>query len=153
MVDLLCQLTGDTGPGELLGVTPAKGKMASPSFLVRFADGIACTVTGLDLDYHSIDIAVHFERGRASVIYGGATELREQVIENPLYPGFYRLAPDPGATTASIELEKDAQAVFPAMLDDLIQAHGAGRNPVSSLATALASQELVDRVLAAAARA
>lgn len=153
MMDLLYQLMGETGRGELLGVSPATGKMASPSFLVRFANGVTCNVTGLEIDYHSIDIAVHFERGRASVIHGGATELREQVIENPLYPGYYRLAQDLGTTSTSAELEKEAQAVFPAMLDDLIQAHASGRNPISSLATALASQELVDRVLATTAGA
>lgn len=151
MLDMLCQLMGDAGHCQLLGVTPTEAKPASPSFLLRFADGVTCAVTGLQLDYHSIDITAHFARGRISVLYGGASELREHVIENPLYPGFYRLAQDIGTTSSSEELQADAQAVFPAMLQDLIQAHASGRDPVSSLDSALASQDLVDRVLAAAA--
>lgn len=150
LIDVLFQLLGDS-PYELVGVTPASGPAASPSFLLQFDGGIPCTVTGLSLDHHSIDLTVHFAAGRASVLYGGASEVREFRIENPLYPGFYRLAPDPTAEANAPALLKDAQATFPSMLDDLITAHRDGREPASSLTSSLAAQELVERVLSLAA--
>ena len=147
LIDLLFDLLGEDAPYELCGVTPADGPAASPSFLLRFANGVDCVVTGLDLDYHSIDITVHFAAGRAAVLYGGVVEIRERRIENPFYPGFFRLDTDSSHAAPQADLEQDANAAFPRMLTDLIEAHAAGRSPRSTLATAVTAQALVDRIL------
>lgn len=153
LVDLLFQLLGDETACDLHGVTPAAGPTASPSFLLQFAGAIPCAVTGLTLDYHSIDMTAHFAAGRASVLHGGAAEIRETRIENPLYPGFFRLTSDPTLTASAKALEQEAQSVFPTMLDDLIVAHMAGHEPASSLRTAVMAQAVVEQVLAAAGQA
>lgn len=150
LIDFLFQLVGNQSAYDLLGVSGAQGQNASPSFILRFADGPTCIVTGLDLPYHSIDITVHLTTGRHSVIYGGARAVREDVIENPLYPGFYRLQCRDCDDDVAGVLDREAQAVFPAMLSDLVNAYEKGREPASSLSTAVASQLLVDRVLALA---
>jgi predicted dehydrogenase len=152
LVDLLFYLLGETVDYEISGVTPANGPMASPSFLLRFDLGIDCVATGLPLDHHSIDVTVHFSAGRASVLYGGATSVTERRIENPLFPGFFRLAVDTGETGGIEQLGDDAGAVMPRMLDDLIAAHEAGVAPMSNLETAVKSQTLVERLLAQAGK-
>lgn len=152
LVDLIMYLLGDTSLPTIRGVAGGIANPASPSFVLGTGGGLTCSAIGLDLDHHSIDVTVHFEAGRQSVLYGGARELRERRIENPLYPGFYRLAPE-GDLASEPELSRDAMDVFPHMLEDLISAHNAGQQPLSSLNTAVASQVLVEDILSQIDRA
>lgn len=147
LVDLLFQLLGTNAGPRLDGVTPSTANPPSPSFLLMFAGEVPCTVIGLALDHHSIDITLHFTAGRASVLYGGASEIRETRIENPLYPGFYRLAPDASMAAGEDVLRMEALQAFPAMLSDLIGAHEQQIQPASSLESALAAQALVEQIL------
>lgn len=151
LVDLVLQLLGDVPP-RLRGVTarsaPVHVPEPSPSFLLQTEAGLPVTVTGLDADHHSIDLTVHFGAGRLSVLYGGLAMRAERRIPNPMFPGFFRLAPDPGYPVESPgALAASMGQVFPAMLADLRAAHAGGGAPLSTLHSAAAGQSIVAAVL------
>lgn len=145
MVDLILWLLKDQMP-DLLGVVPGllppvHVQEASPSFLLKGAGNVPVTVTGLDLQYHSIDIVVHYSNGRRAVRHGGQTSLTEVKIPNPLFPGFYYLTSEHGPQ----DVKNEVGFAFPAMVNDLL--HGGGEQPLSNLRSAGLGQSIVAQVL------
>lgn len=145
MIDLILWLLGDRVP-SLIGVVP--GPLLAthvtepcPSFLLQGEGNVPVTVTGLDLDYHSIDIVVHYSAGRRAVRHGGLTTLSEVKTPNPLFPGSYYLHSVNGAQNVQKELGK----VFPIMLQDLL--YGNEDQPLSNLESAVLGQSIIAQVL------
>lgn len=150
LIDLLFYLFGDEIKWQLSCQTSEPPMQycqePSPSFLIEIDGGPVCTVTGLDLPYHSIDVAIHFDDGRASVLYGGLQETWEKRIENPLFSGFCCLQYPEGGHSQKIDPSAEMRQVFPAMLNDLIAASRSETAPASSLVSARAGQALVKAV-------
>ena len=145
MVDLILWLLEDQMP-DLLGVMPGPlppvhVQEPCPSFLLQGAGNVPVTVTGLDLLYHSIDIVVHYSKGRRAVRHGGQTLLAEAKTPNPLFPGFYHLTSEHGPQNRKNEVG----SAFPAMVHDLL--HGDGDQPLSNLGSAGLGQSIVAQVL------
>ncbi|MFA4981111.1 MAG: Gfo/Idh/MocA family oxidoreductase [Candidatus Omnitrophota bacterium] len=141
ILDMAFFLTGDKVDAVIGPVSPASGS-ANPSFMMKLAGGIPCSVSGMDLPYHCIDVSVTCERGRASIIHGGMKTVWEMKEEHELFPGFYRLRDaaknliGPGGFKGSMT----------AALGDIINAHEKRREPVSSLRTARRSQLVMEEV-------
>ncbi len=148
MLDLVSALSDDA-PVHVLGVsqnpTCRHSQEPSPSFLLQSQAGLTISVTGLDLDHHSIDITTHHTRGRQSVLYGGATYRQERTAPNPLFPGFFRLFPDRAEGPSQTILDQQTRHVFPMMLEDLIS--GAAPQPRSNLTSAANGQRIMEAVL------
>lgn len=145
MVDLILWLLGDRIP-SLIGVVPSSALATDiteqcPSFLLQGVGNVPVTVTGLDLDYHSIDIVVHYSTGRRSVRHGGQTALTEVKTPNPMFAGFYYLHSVHGSQNVQNEVGK----VFPVMLQDLL--FGDEDQPLSNLDSAVLGQSIVAQVL------
>ena len=145
MVDLILWLLKDQMP-DLLGVVPGPlppvyVQEPCPSFLLQGAGNVPVTVTGLDLQYHSIDIVAHYSKGRRAVRHGGQTLLAEVATPNPLFPGFYYLTSEHGPQN----LNNEVGSAFPAMVHDLL--HGGGDQPLSNLKSAGLGQSIVAQVL------
>lgn len=143
MVDLALSVLGDgdVTVGDVVpGPPPEHVSEACPSFVLRGPEGVPATVLGMDLDHHSIDITVHRTRGRRSVLYGGVHTQVDMVVPNPLFPGYFRLAP-----TSKGQHDGEASTVFPMMLRDLLSDGPA--QPLSNLDTAAAGQAIIDEVL------
>lgn len=141
ILDALDFILGLQAPLRLEAVMPGPGGQ-NPSFGLRRADGLAIWVAGAWLPYHNIDIALTFEHGRASVLYGGMGVAWESAVEHELYPGFFRLQPDQDHGLGPAGL---AGAMSQA-LDDLIQAHQSARPPISSLASARRTMALIEQI-------
>lgn len=120
---------------------PVHARELCPSFLLESSSGIPINVTGLDLDYHSIDILVHYSDGRREVRHGGQTKLFETKSPNPLFPSFYFLESEDGVQDISYEVE----SVFPVMLKDLL--NGSNKEPISNLTSAALGQSLIEKIL------
>ena len=112
-----------------------------PSFLLQSSSGIPINVTGLDVDYHSVDIVVHYCLGRRAVRHGGQTKLFENKCPNPLFPNFYYLSSEDGVQDIRYEVE----SVFSVMLKDLL--YGSKREPISNLNSAALGQALIEKIL------
>jgi predicted dehydrogenase len=76
--------------GQSLDLTYSDCDQKNPSAFFQ-AGNIKVFVHGQNVDYHNIDIVLTFTEGRASVLQGGKTLIEEQKIENPEFPGFFRL--------------------------------------------------------------
>jgi predicted dehydrogenase len=114
----------------------------NPSFSFKFSHGLPAIVTGMDLSYQCAEITVTFERGRATVLYAGASGRVEVQTEHEHFPGFYILTEINGHS-----LKPNSQnTYFSIALSDLMDAYESGRHPVSSLHTARKSQELWNAV-------
>lgn len=143
MIDILAYVLNEDPVVECVSLSHSR-MTANPTFLLRMSSGLSCTVTGLDMDMHSLDITAHFTRGRSSVWHGGFSEFSEVKIENALYPGFSRLIFDTDYQSANEQLIEENKGVMSILLDDLINAHEQGAQPCSNLSTALAAQSIVD---------
>lgn len=145
MVDLIVWLLRDQIP-DLFGVVPGPipptyVKEPCPSFLLQGAGNVPVTVTGLDLQYHSIDIVVHYAQGRRAVRHGGSTLISEFKTPNPWFPGFYYLTSENGPQN----VENEIGLAFPAMIKDLLS--GDREQPLSNLRSAGVGQAIVAKVL------
>lgn len=142
LLDLAFLLAGDEA-GCTLQWVDASASTTSPSFGLRFADGLQAVFQGDELPYHNIDVSALCEDGRLSILHGGLTTLVERRVEHELYPGFHRLAPvdedllGPGGLEGSM-----ARA-----LADLLASSERGVAPQSNLATARRSQDILEQVL------
>jgi len=145
LVDLLHFLTGIDSKGEIVRIED-RGTDSSPSFIYKTSE-LECTITGVDLDYHSIDISAHFTEGRIQILHGGLTEIIENKVSNSLYPGFSHLAVIPAQSRSRQELRSDISSVMSSLLNDLISSHCAECSPASDLRSSLVAQEIVERVL------
>lgn len=119
------------------------GDKMNPSFLLRFAGGVTCFVSGLNLPYHCIDISVTCESGRLSILHGGMRTRCEVKAGHELFPGFYRLTD----CTANILGDGGFRDGMRSALRDLIGSHRRNREPVSNLYTARKTLAVIEEVM------
>lgn len=106
------------------------------------AGNIQVTVTGYDLPYHLIEMRMTDDRGRLSLVRGGAELTWEAAEPNPLYPGFFRLRPPvdlEGLGQDGFTVDDAAYLMLSALVDDTIPSP-------SSLEDAWFAQSLLARV-------
>ncbi|RPI72848.1 MAG: gfo/Idh/MocA family oxidoreductase [Desulfobacteraceae bacterium] len=141
VIDMLFYIVGNGLEYEVNQIMTFR-ETSSPSFSLAFKNGIEVMVSGMALPYHCIDIALIFESGRASILYGGATMMLEKKIENEEYPGFYRLKNE--------KITNFEQGGFHGSMDralsDLIECHEGKNFPVSNLMTARNAQSVMHQV-------
>jgi len=127
---------------ELLWVECEKN-IENPDFVLRLSNQNIVHISGINSTFHNIDFSVTCQRARLSIIHGGMKVRVEDVRENDLFPGYYRLF-----DKNSGELGKEGfNYAFDNSLEDLIDSYEQKRQPKSNLMTALKSQELVEQVL------
>lgn len=141
LLDQLFFLTGADGY-ELLWIERG-GDPANPSFSLRLSTGQIAQVCGADLAYHTNDIAAICTEGTVSILRGGKRAVAERRVENALFPGFYDLQ----EMEHIISREASLDGYMQPALEDLLQSAAAGKEPRSSLVTALLTQRLLDDVL------
>ncbi len=141
ILDMLFFVAGDGGGHRMQWVSNA-GDSDNPSFGLTIG-GIEAVVTGADLPYHDIDIAITCDGGRFSVLHGGMTARVEERVEHELFPGFHRLR----------ELEDRDFSRLAGLgggmenaLADLLEAHDGGRAPISGLYSSRKTMALVGEV-------
>ncbi|MDR1611673.1 MAG: Gfo/Idh/MocA family oxidoreductase [Planctomycetota bacterium] len=140
LLDQLFHLSNSEGY-DLQWVEKTTG--GSPGFSLRLDDGTLVQASGADVPYHTNDIALVCERGIASVLRGGKIVKTELAGENDLFPGFYDLHDADGEDGAACPVE----GYMDAALADLVRCMESGRQPRSSLASALPSQKLLEDIL------
>ncbi len=142
MVDQAFFLLGDGGEAALLA-PPTRSSPLNPWFTFRIG-AVPVSVVGMDLPYHANDITITGTRARAAIVHGGMDLRLERLAEHELFPGFFRLvdAPTDGIGPA------DLGRTMINALADLIDAHEAGREPVSNLATARQTQHVIEEAFA-----
>ena len=141
MMDMLAFLFSDS-QFELVWVEQGS-KHNNPDFIVRLKSQILVHVVGIESSFHNIDLSITFEQARLSIYHGGMTLKVEEVKENDLFPGYYRLydiAPDALG-------EPGFDRAFDKALTDLTESYEQKRQPVSNLLTVLQGQKLVEDVL------
>lgn len=141
ILDMLFHVLGDEAESRLLWVSPTSAP-DNPSFFMTIG-GVEVVVTGTELPYHNIDIAMTCEEGRLSVLHGGMTGVVERKTEHELFPGFYRLKQRGDEGFAG--LAGLAHAMENA-LADLIDSHEQRRPPASNLHSASRSMALIHQV-------
>lgn len=140
ILDLIFFLFGDK-PCEVVWLD-CQGSSENPDFILRFDNKTLIHVSGIDSQFHNIDVSVTFEEGRVSIVHGGMTLRVEEKREHELFSGYYRLvdvSPEilgPGGFGDS----------FDRALCDLIGSFEESREPLSNLATAYHAQSLVEKV-------
>ncbi len=127
---------------ELLWVEKGNN-LCNPNFTIQISDQLIAQVSGIDSKFHNIDIVITCEQGRLSIIHGGMTVRVEQVKENDLFAGYYRLYDMESTNLGSGGFD----CAFDVALKDLIQSFERDSQTISNLATALKSQALIEKVL------
>ena len=141
MIDMLVYLFPESKL-ELLWVE-VNHKSDNPDFVVQLSNQLIVHVSGIDATFHNIDVIVTCQKARLSIEHGGMTVRVEEVRENELFAGYYRL----------FDKESDDLGVagfnsaFDNALEDLIESYEQQRQPNSNLVTALRGQTLVEMVL------
>lgn len=147
LLDLLVWLMNERAPRvkSVFGCTEFSSHQGfNPSFLLEGHNEIPITVSGMTLNYHSIDMVVHYESGRRSVRHSGETYEAEIVQENKDYKGFFKLLRDQ-TNPQPISPKIQAAEVFSTMLIDLISKKK--KQPLSNLQTAKNCQIIIDEVM------
>lgn len=114
----------------------------TPSFLLEFANGVRVFVSGFDLSYHTGDIILTCEYGRASILSGGMETRVEIKSENELFSNFYRLK----ESNSDILGEGGLDDCFSAAISDLITSYEQGREPKSNLSTSRNTQCVMEHI-------
>ncbi len=141
MIDMLFYLFPESRP-KLLWVE-RDHKSDNPDFVLRLSNQLIVHVSGIDAAFHNIDVRVTCQKARLSIDHGGMTARVEEVRENELFAGYYRLCDE----------EPDDLGVagfnhaFDNALKNLIESYEQERQPNSNLVTALKGQEMVEKVL------
>ncbi|MFK7941515.1 MAG: Gfo/Idh/MocA family oxidoreductase [Paracoccaceae bacterium] len=140
LLDVLGFLFEVATPPPLEWLRPDAG--GNPSFGLMLGD-VPVTVTGHDLPYHAVDVAVTGAEGRMSVTRGGLDLVWEAACPNPDYPGFHHLAPPkpvPGFEDAGDWMRDGTFRALDALVAE-------GPPPASTLETAWFAQALMARAL------
>ena len=141
MLDQIGAVLGQSDVPELdwIDFTDAE----NPSFGFH-RGGTRVSVTGMDLPYHCIEIAVVLPGRRLSVVRGGM-ELREEPAQpNPDYPGFQQLGPVQQTGHAAVY----RAAALDGTYRNLCSLLEHSTEPPSTLVTSLFAARLLDRVAA-----
>jgi predicted dehydrogenase len=141
MIDLLFYLFPESR-SELLWVEHDP-KSDNPDFVLRLSNKLIVHVSGIDAAFHNIDVRVTCQKARLSIDHGGMTARVEEIRENELFAGYYRLY-DQQPDVLGVEGFNHA---FDNALDNLIESYEQRRQPNSNLVTALWGQTLVEKVL------
>lgn len=139
MIDVACFLTGDKDI-KFDKIICAKDKQ-NPSFRF-YANSLPVNVTGIDVDYHCLDISVIFENGRVIIGQNGMESTLEKRTEHEYFPGFYRLKKDEKSLLPTENMKES----FYNLLDDLISSFENKREPLSNLNSAILSQNIIEQV-------
>jgi predicted dehydrogenase len=118
-------------------------KPGNPDFVVRLSDKLIAHFNGIDSTFHNIDVRITCEKARLSIEHGGMELRVEEVLENDLFPGFYRLY-DKEVSQLGVPGFYHA---FDQALEDLIESYENDKQPMSNLKTALNGQIIVENVL------
>jgi hypothetical protein len=121
---------------DLIGFLLGDGKQ----FAKASYHGVPVTVSGAELPYHVQETEILCEEGHMLALQGGAALRIDPARPNPAYPGFMHIE------AGSVEAFDNPGHCFPAVLDDLLASHRAGRSPRSSLATALQAMEICEAI-------
>jgi predicted dehydrogenase len=140
MMDMLAYLFPEF-EYELLWVESGE-QLSNPDFIVRLSKEVIVHVCGIDSLFHNIDIRVTCEQGRLSIEHGGMTIRVEEVKENEMFPGFYRLYDKRQDDLGAGEFGH----AFDWALNDLIESFEQDRQPISNLLTAVKGQKLIEKV-------
>ena len=120
-----------------------KNKLNNPSFIYRLSDNLIVNVSGIESDFHNIDIRVVFEKARLSIEHCEMSVRVEKVSGNKLFPGFHLLK-DSNANDLGTP---GFNYAFDLALEDLIESNNKKCQPQSNLSTAFQGQLLVEKVL------
>ena len=120
-----------------------KNKPNNPSFIYRLSNNLIVNVSGIESDFHNIDIRVVFEKARISIEHCDMSIRLEKVSNNKFFPGF-RLLKDSNADEIGAP---GFNYSFDIALEDLIESNNKKYQPQSNLLTAFKGQELVEKVL------
>ena len=145
LLDLLFLLAGNRDDYKISVKSNIENE-TNTGFVIDFND-FQCVVTGVPVEYHSIDVTVHFEQARLSVLHGGSTEVLERKIPNELFPGFFRLSNVQSETKSACQLDKELRFAFKYLLDDLVRSYEQNTQPLSNMESSLHSQILLDRLI------
>ncbi len=140
LLDQLFFLT-DAEDYELLWLDKSVDR-ENPLFGLRLSTGHRVSVCGMDVPYHTNNINAVFDKGIVSIVFGGQKIRMEKSIINPIAPGFHKLEEtDTFSGVESISGHMDYA------LSDLLKAYQAGKQPISSLDTALLTQKILEETL------
>lgn len=114
----------------------------NPSFLLEFVNGPGVFVSGFDLSYHTGDIILTCEYGRASILSGGMETRVEMKSENEVFSNFYRLKEG----NSDILGEGGLDDCFSKAINDLITSYEQDREPKSNLSTSRNAQYVMDHI-------
>jgi len=118
-------------------------KPDNPDFVIRLSDKLIAHINGIVSNFHNIDIRITCEKARLSIEHGGMGLRVEEVLENDLFPGYYRLY-DKEISQLGIPYFNHA---FDKALANLIESYENDKQPISNLSTALEGQMIVENVL------
>jgi predicted dehydrogenase len=141
MVDMLVYLFPES-KFELLWVERYH-KLDNPDFVVRLSDRLVAHVIGVESTFHNIDVRVTCEQARLSIEHGGMTVRIEEVRENHLFSGYYRLYDKESGDLGAPGFDH----AFDKALEDLIESFEQEHQPNSNLMTAFKSQALIEGVV------
>lgn len=142
LIDLLGYLTDCHNGPDLDWVRRAETD--DPDFGLSL-NGVAVSVVGMDLPYHTIDLRVTFENGRVAITRGGLSVTVEAMRPNPAFPGFFHLEDDRDATRdmGFAPLVEGTYLNLCNLLDET-------QEPTCPIEAAQFSQDVLDRVFSGA---
>jgi len=141
MMDMLAYLFPQSSFGLLWVERNAQSD--NPDFVVQIEDGLIAHVSGIEVNYHNIDIIITCEKGRLSILHGGMSTRVEEVEENSMFAGFYRLNDKQSGELGMLGFSH----AFDRALEDLITSYESECQPSSNLESAIIGQILVEKVL------
>jgi predicted dehydrogenase len=118
-------------------------QLDNPDFVIQIEDGLIAHVSGIEANYHNIDITITCEKGRLSILHGGMSTRVEEVEENSMFAGFYRLN---DKQSGELGVPGFSHA-FDKALEDLITSYESECQPSSNLESAIIGQTLVEKVM------
>jgi predicted dehydrogenase len=138
-LDLAFFLLDDPGRFQVVAVDATQRE--EPSALLRIGrdEGVAVTLTGMNLDYHNLDLSMTFTRGRITLLHGGMERRWEERVAHPVFAGAFILQEKADRLPPG-----GFDGCFAAALDDLLRD---GAEPVSGLAQAAQTQALLHALL------
>jgi hypothetical protein len=123
--------------------TESQCQTNNPDFVVRLSDRLIAHVIGIDSTFHNIDVRVTCEQARLSIEHGGMTLRVEEVRENHLFSGYYRLYDKESNELGTPGFDH----AFDKALNNLIDSFENRHQPKSNLRTSLEGQMLIEEVL------
>ena len=114
----------------------------NPCFSFSIENRLGVIVSGTDLPYHNVDIALTCDYGRVSVLHGGMDIVIEKKIDHELFPGFFRLEESKREYLSSSAFKHTMTSA----LEDLIRSYRSGKKPASNLDSASNTMLLMEKV-------